>query len=78
MGKRELWTVYLKFKSYGLNPCTFPVFVAFSYAAAHQFFADQNYPRSYGYFVREKRLPVYEDKQPSFDSVLDTWDGGLG
>lgn len=61
MHRGELWAVHIKLKSYGLTPCTFCVYVAFSYAAAHQFFADANYPKAVTHYVREKRLPIYEE-----------------
>jgi len=61
MARFERYTVYIRLKSYNLNPCTFPVFTAFTYAAAHQFFADANYPKAITYYVREKRLPIYEE-----------------
>lgn len=57
----ERYTVYIRLKSYNLNPCTFPVFTAFSYTAAHQFFIDAKYPKATTYYVKEKRLPIYEE-----------------
>jgi len=55
------------------------MFCAFTPQAAHQFFEDRHYPKSYSYRVREKYLaPVEtEEEQLIFESVLD-YDGGLG